>query len=134
MKKTIVTLAVGLTLLLVQNSWAKVFQTPVKSFDTKSAPIDISGSADGRYTFVLTEGGEVVISSESGDREVIKVDPSFDKIYVSAKGDKITLSSKATKKVQELYVDFEQNISIQGAPFLGEENAPVVITVFSDFQ
>lgn len=134
MKKTFITLTVSAALLLGQNGWAKVFQTPDKSFTTTAAPLDISGSADGRYTFVLTEGGELVISGESAEPEVIKVDPAFDKIYASARGDKITLSSKTTKQVQEIFVDFLQEIETKGAPFLGAENAPVVLTVFSDFQ
>lgn len=134
MKKSILTLTICFGLLLAHTAGAKVFQTPDKSFATSTAPVDISTSADGRYTFILTEGGEVVISSESADQETIQVDPSFDKISASARGDKITLSSQKTKKVQEIFIDFLQEIDTQGAPFLGAENAPVVLTVFSDFQ
>lgn len=133
--KKIVALCVPLIVFFsVQLGWTKVFHSVNQTYTTASSPIDVAGSVDGKYTFVLTEGGKVIIYKESGEKEEITVDPAFDKIFVSEAGDKIWLSSKKDNKVQEVFVDFVKQINISDSPFLGEENAPVVITVFSDFQ
>ena len=132
-QKTICSLAVAL--LIASGSTqaaAKVYQTPDKTYNTTTTPIDIAGSETGT-TFVLTEGGKVVIFSKSGKNE-IAVDKDFDRITTTPKGDKIMLSSSVSKKVQTIFVDFAKQINIEGSPFLGEENAPVVIIAFSDFQ
>jgi len=113
---------------------AKVYQTPAKSYQTQTAPLAVTGSADGKYTFVLSEGGKIDIYSANGDHDELSVSSEFDAIYASATGDKLWLSSKTTKKVQEILLDFVQNIPIAGSPFLGNEHAPVTIVAFSDFQ
>jgi len=113
---------------------AEVFQTVDKTYQTDAAPIDLASAADGSRTFILTEGGKVHIQMESGERHQIAVDPGMDRIFTDATGGKIYLSSRATKKVQEIFVDFLQNIDISGSPSLGSPNAPVVLAVFSDFE
>ena len=114
--------------------YAKVYQTPSKSYQTQTTPLAITGSADGRYTFVLGEGGKIDIYNENGEHEELDVSPEFDAIFASATGDKLWLSSKKSKKIQEVLVDFVQNISTEGSPFLGNEHAAITIAAFSDFQ
>lgn len=99
------------------------------------APLDVAGSADGKWTFVLTEGGKVNIYSAEGQlNDTITVDPAMDRIAVPGAGEKILLSSNKSKKVQEILVEFVMNIPVAGSPFLGPANAPVELVVFSDFQ
>jgi len=113
---------------------AKVYQTPAKSYQTQTPPLAVTGSADGKYTFVLSEGGKIDIYSDNGEHDELTVSPEFDAIYASATGEKLWLTSKTSKKVQEILVDFVQTINIEGSPFLGNEHAPVTIVAFSDFQ
>jgi len=136
MKKFLFILFLSLLVLglLPLNSFAKVIQTLDKTYLVGSAPVDISGSADGKYTFILTQSGNLVIQVADGDQEEIHVGEEFDKIHVSPTGDKVYLSSRATKKIQEVFIDFQHQFDISKSPYLGEKNAPVVITVFSDFQ
>ncbi len=133
-KKTLIAFILLFFFLSGQPGWAKVFQSIDNTYTTTGSPIDVSGSADGQYTFVLTEGGKVVIYGKSGDRDEIMVDPAFDRIYASARGDKLWLSSKKDKKVRELTLDFVKSFNVDNAPSLGNKNAAVVIVVFSDFQ
>jgi len=119
---------------LIGAAKAEVFLTVDKTYTTERSPIDVTGSADGRYSFVLSEGGKVYIYSSKGETNEIMVDPAMDHIYASARGDKIYLSSTKDKKVQEIFVDFSHNIDINGSPFLGNADAPVTIVAFSDFQ
>ena len=119
---------------LVGAATTEIYQTIDKSYTTESAPLAVTGSADGKYSFILSESGKVYIFSSSGEKNEIEVDPNMDDIYASATGDKIYLSSHKTKKVEEIFIDFSHDINIDGSPFLGNANAPVTIVAFSDFQ
>ena len=137
MKKFIISVALaGMTLapFTAVTSLAEIYQTIDKTHDLGIVPIDVTGSVDGKYTFVLAEGGKVLIFSESGERNEISVDPEMDTIFTSGMGEKIYLSSKKSKKMQEVFIDFQKDIDIVGAPFLGDENGAVVIAAFSDFE
>jgi protein-disulfide isomerase len=127
-------LALSLGLAVALPAEAKVYQTVDKTYTAPVAPLDLAVSADGNYTFVLGSGGKVVIYNKAGEKEEIQAKGEFDRIQVSATGDKVWLSSQKTKEIQEIFVDFVKQLSADGAPFLGEEKAPVVITAFSDFQ
>jgi len=107
---------------------------------TPAAPLDIAASLDGKWTFVLAEGGKLLVYSEKGVlEETIAVDPAMDSIASSGLQaanlpDRVYLSSGKNKSVQTVTLDFSVPINIQGAPFLGPDNAPVVVVVFSDFE
>ncbi|MFA6284687.1 MAG: thioredoxin domain-containing protein [Desulfurivibrionaceae bacterium] len=107
---------------------------------TTTAPLDIAASLDGKWTFVLAEGGKLLIYSDKGAlEETISVDPAMDHIASSGLQaanipDRVYLASTKNKTVQAVTLDFSVPINIQGAPFLGPENAPVVIVAFSDFE
>jgi len=107
---------------------------------TPTAPLDVAASMDGKWTFVLAEGGKLLIYSDKGALEdTITVDPAMDHIASSGLQaanlpDRVYLASSKSKTVQTVTLDFSVPINIQGAPFLGPENAPVVIVAFSDFE
>ena len=107
---------------------------------TPSAPLDIAASLDGKWIFVLAEGGKLLVYSDKGAlEETIAVDPAMDRIASSGLQaanipDRVYLTSTKNKTVQAVTLDFSVPINIQGAPFLGPENAPVVVVVFSDFE
>lgn len=110
------------------------------TFQTEKPPLDVAGSLDGKWTFVLTEGGKLLVFSSTGKpAEAFDVDPSMDRIDVSGLApanyqDKIYLSSSKTKKVQVIAIDFSADVDTVGSPFLGPSNAPVEIVEFSDFE
>jgi len=126
-------LAAALLLAAIPPAGATVYQTADETYELSAKPIDIAGSETGT-TFVLTEGGKVLIFKKNGEHGEITVDRDFDRIDANAGGDKIFLSSSRTRKAQTVYVDFQQQINIDGSPYLGPEDAPVVMVVFSDFQ
>jgi len=127
-------LAILTVCLSGQNTMAKVYKTISQTYSTATSPLDVTTSEDGRHTFVLTQGGKILIYGKSGQEDEIQVDPSFDHISVAINGDKIFLTSSNGKKVQEILLDFVKHIDITGDPFLGAQNAKVVMVVFSDFQ
>ena len=128
------------TLIFAPPSQAGVDWVVSNTLKTTAAPLDIAASLDGKWTFVLVEGGKLLIYSDKGALEdTIPVDPAMDHIASSGLQaanipDRISLASTKNKTVQTVTLDFSVPINIQGAPFLGPENAPVVIVAFSDFE
>ncbi len=128
------------TLILALPCQAGVDWEVSNTLKTPTAPLDVAASLDGKWTFVLAEGGKLLIYSDKGALEdTITVDPAMDHIASSGLQaanipDRIYLASSKNKTVQTVTLDFSVQINIQGAPFLGQENAPVVIVAFSDFE
>jgi protein-disulfide isomerase len=128
------------TLLLAAPCQAGVEWEVSNTLKTPASPLDIAVSLDGKWTFVLAEGGKLLIYSDKGVlEETIAVDPGMDRIassglQVANIPDRVYLVGAKNKIVQTISLDFSVPINIQGAPFLGPENAPVVIVVFSDFE
>lgn len=128
------------TLILAAPCQAGVDWEISNPLKTPTAPLDIAASLDGKWTFVLAEGGKLFIYSDKGGlEETLAVDPAMDRIASSGLQaanipDRLYLASTKSKAVQTVTLDFSVPINIQGAPFLGPENAPVVVVAFSDFE
>ena len=106
-----------------------------RTFKTQKAPQDIDVSIDGRWVFVLTEQGEILIYSSNGSlKDTIQVGDTIDEIKAGPREDILFLSSRTDRTVQLITLDFIQQINITGSPFKGPADAPVAIAVFSDFQ
>jgi DNA-binding beta-propeller fold protein YncE len=116
-------------------SFAAVESNVILTLDLESPPLDVAVSPDGQKLYILTDNGNILIYSAKGKlTDTIKVDKDIDGIRISRSGDVLFLSSQKSKQVQVVVVDFIQSIDISGSPFKGPDDAPVVITVFSDFQ
>lgn len=106
-----------------------------KTLQLEAAPIDVAVAPDGRRIFVLTGQGEILIYSSTAQIEgKINVGLYVDQMKLGPRGDSLILSSRANKTVEIVTFDFIQKINVSGSPFRGEQDAPVVIAVFSDFQ
>jgi len=109
-------------------------------FSLTTKPIAVAASMDGKWIFALVDSGNVQIFSADGQLAgSIPTNPGMDHITVAGGGligkpDTIILSSKQNSQIQTIQVDFAVDIDTSSAPFLGKAEAPVVITVFSDFQ
>ena len=57
-----------------------------------------------------------------------------DMVTSSPAGDLLYLTDKESGAVQIVAVDFVQEIRTQGNSFKGPVDAPVVLSIFSDFQ
>ena len=102
---------------------------------TDGTPVDIATSGDGKYTFILTDSGQVVIYSAQGRTEgTLDVGKNFSGLESSPAGDKLYLIDSASNAVQVFAVNFVQQISEKGSPIKGKAEAPVAIALFSDFQ
>jgi hypothetical protein len=106
-----------------------------KTFKLDAKPIDMTTSADGKYTFVLAEGGKVFILDSSGTvKDSLTVSESVVSIGTSPGGDFLLLADNKSNTLEVIKISFVVDIDISGLPFKGPANAPVVVAVFSDYQ
>lgn len=106
-----------------------------KSLKVGSTPRDLAVSPDGKYTYVLTDGGNVIIySSEGAVVDKINLGDPVDGIEISKDGSKLFLTKQAEKSIEIINISFIHDINMVGSPFKGDVFAPVAIVVFSDFQ
>jgi hypothetical protein len=132
--------AVFLMSLLLVLTWfayspATVEWDVSKTLKTEQKPLDAAISANARWIFVLTEGGEVLIYSSDGTlKEKISVGESIDGIKAGPREDILLLTSRKDSTVQFITLDFVQDINVSGSPFKGQADAPVVISTYTDFQ
>lgn len=97
--------------------------------------VDIAVSSDGRWTFVLTSGGEIAIYGVAGDLvQTLKVDKGYNTIEYSPAGNKLILGGPAKRELSVLTLTMVYDLDYSGSPFRGPANAPVTIAVFNDFQ
>ncbi len=128
-----------LTIFIVLTNFAtglaEVEWTLHKTFKTQKPPRDVEASVSGKWVFILTEQGEILIYAANGVlRDTIFVGDSIDGIKAGPREDILFLSSRKDSTVQLITLDFIQNINVSGSPFKGPADAPVAIAVFSDFQ
>lgn len=116
-------------------AWAEVEMSVSKTMKLESKPIDMAVSADGKYTFILAEGGKVLIYDSNGTlKDTLTVSNTVFSISSSPNGDFLLLADSTANTLQIVKLDYVVDIDISNLPFKGPENAPVLIAVFSDYQ
>ena len=105
-----------------------------KSWKLSVKPVDFAQSLDNKFVYVLGEDSKVYIYSTAG-KELgnIPVDKSTTAIDIAPRGEMLFLVN-GDNTYTSINIAFTQDIDISGTPFLGNENAPVAMVVFSDFQ
>jgi hypothetical protein len=106
-----------------------------KTLKIEKTPVDVAVSLNGRWVFVLTAQGSILIYSGDGRLEdEITVGNHVDGIKVGPEQDILLLTSRQNKTVEILVLDFIQNLDVSNSPFKGPADAVVTVAVFSDFQ
>ena len=106
-----------------------------KTLNIEGTPLDIAVSPDAKYIYVLTEDSNIRIYSPGGTLEdTIQVGKDLDRIKLGPKGEYLFVSSRQDKTLKIIKLSFIHEIIAQGSPRKGNKEAPVVISVFSDFQ
>jgi protein-disulfide isomerase len=117
-------------------SGAEVEMTVARTLTLEETPLDTALSATGKYIFVLTDKGKVLVYTPDGKlSDTIPVDKSIDSIRPAPPGAReeiLFLVSSKKKTVQIAVLIFE--IDTTGAPFKGAADSPVTIVLFTDFQ
>jgi protein-disulfide isomerase len=107
-----------------------------RSFDLQDAtPLDVELSARGKWVFVLTDKGEILVYASGGKlKDRILVGEFIDGIEPGPVDDVLLISSRQKKTLEVITVDLVQYINISGSPFKGPADAPVAVVVYTDFQ
>jgi hypothetical protein len=106
-----------------------------KTWKLPAKPLDIVFSLDGKKVFILTEKDQVLVYKADGALlGKIDVDKGVSAIDIAPRGEKLFLINQDNNSFTDLSVDFVVNIDVTGSPYLGQENAPVTIAVFTDFE
>ena len=101
----------------------------------ENSPLDVALSFDGRWIFVLTDQGTVLVYAVDGTlKEEISVGKDVDGINVGPWENVLFLNSSKNKTVKIFSLEFLHEFEVLGSPFKGPLDAPVVITAFMDFQ
>jgi len=98
-------------------------------------PKTFAHSLDGKLIFILTENNSVLIYNQQGKlKGTIPVESGISDINISPRGEALFLINKEKNSYTVVTIDFTKEIDISGSPYLGMENAPVIVAVFTDFQ
>jgi protein-disulfide isomerase len=117
------------------SSHAEVKVNVYRTLNLQESPVDTAISVGGKYIFVLTDKGTVLVYTPDGRLDdTIPVDKSVDSIKAGPGENILFLVSSKKKTIEIVILEFVQNIDISGAPFKGPDNAPVTIVEFTDFQ
>lgn len=107
----------------------------VKRHSLDKAPLDIAQSVSDGRVFVLLEGGELLILAADGQQqERFRVGADVSSLAVSPDGQRLFLANAKSKEVQFVDLVQIQQLPVNNSPFKGAQNAPVTVTIFSDFQ
>jgi hypothetical protein len=128
-------LTVFLGLSVSAQSLASVEWTTNRTLKLEKPPVDMAFSSNGRWVFILTEEGTVLIYSQAGKLfDKISVGAHVDGLEAGSTEDILFLNSRKNKTIEEISLDFVYQIDVSGSPFEGRIDAPVVVTVFNDYQ
>ena len=98
-------------------------------------PLDFVHSLDNKKVFILGDDSRIHVFSAQGEPQgTIDVDEGVTAIDIAPRGELVYLINGKERTFTSLAVSFTTTIDVTGAPFLGNENAPVELAVFSDFQ
>lgn len=104
-----------------------------RSLRLPKATLDVAAAIDGSRVFVLLAGGELQIVSPSGELlERLKVAADAQKLAISPEGDRLYVTAGESLQLVEIASQFE--MAAFNSPAKGTADAPVTLTVFSDFQ
>lgn len=98
-------------------------------------PLDAVITPSGKHIYVLTRSGEVIIFNSRGKQtDIIPVGKDITAIRIGPRDDNLLLLSPEKQQVRVALVNFIYTIDTDGSPFKGNQEAPVEVVVFSDFE
>ena len=106
-----------------------------RTFKLEKSPVDVAYSNEGRWIFVLSDDGSLLVYTAEGRlADKISVGTHVSSIKAGPREHIVLLVSKQNKTVEEIALEFVYEIDTAGSPFKGKEGAPVVIALFNDYQ
>lgn len=124
-----------LSALTAERAQAEIGMSVPMTLKLEETPLDTEVSAGGRYIFVLTDKGTVLVYTPDGKlSDTLEVGSAVDSIKAGPREEVLLLVSSKERTVRVAVLDFVQEINTAGSPFKGKAEAPVTIVLFTDFQ
>ncbi len=125
----------GTTLAESDASPSNLEWSTAQQWQLPQSPLDVAHSLDGKYVFILTQESKVLVYTAQGKLEgSIPVDKGVNGIDIAPRAEMLYLIDSDAKTFTALSINFIRQIAVNGSPTLGPEDAPVTITVFTDFE
>ncbi len=97
--------------------------------------LDIVHTLDGRFVYILTDHNQVEIYTSQGKLQgTIPVEAGTTAIDIAPRGERLYLINNKNKTFSSIAVSFVAKIDIAGSPVKGLADAPITLTIFTDFQ
>ena len=133
-----VVLLIGLVALLMVNApaLAKTEWTMGATVELSEKPIDMALSADGKTAYILTKKNLLIYNVQGGTiTDTIPLDKKYNSIAAS-QGNVLLLTrgSMSDKSISSISFTTTLDLPAGTSPVLGPADAPVTLTVFTDYQ
>lgn len=113
----------------------KVEWSTATSWELPAKPLSFVHSLDGKKVYVLTDNHKVNIFTPQGELlGSIPVNKGVNEIDIAPYGEQLFLIDAENNTFTNLSVSLVSKISTGSSPFKGPENAPVTISLFTDFE
>lgn len=107
----------------------------LSQWSTGAKTIDMVHSLDGKFVYILTDTSKVNVFDSKGKLQgSIPVAPTISSIDIAPQGEKLYLVDNSLNQFQAISVAFVHTIDIKDSPFEGPVDAPVTLTLFTDFE
>jgi len=108
----------------IQQSWA-----------TSGKALDMVNSLDGRFTYILNDKQQVQVYNNQGQLQgSIPVEEGVSNIDIAPQGELLYLVNNVKQTFSSVAVSFVVDVDTTGAPIKGPVDAPVTLTLFTDFE
>ena len=134
-KQSVWGIVLAALLLLAAPVAAEVDYQIVRTLNIDGSPLATEVAPDGKYIYVLTQGGKLMIYDDAGQLDdTLEVGKHIDGIKAGANPNFLFLTSSSKKTLDIVNLSFIYKIPTDGSPYKGKAGAPVELVVFSDFQ
>lgn len=107
----------------------------LQSWPTATKPLSMVHSLDGKYVYMLNDKQQVQVFTTQGQLQgTIPVDKGVTQIDIAPQGELLYLIDGETQAFTAVAVSFIADIDITGVPVKGPADAPVTMTLFTDFE
>jgi len=107
----------------------------LSQWSTGAKTLDMVHSLDGKLVYILTDKSKVNVFDSKGKLQgAIPVSPTVSAIDIAPQGERLYLVDNTLNQFRAVSVAFVHNIDVKDSPFEGPANAPVTLTLFTDFE
>ncbi len=107
----------------------------LQHWPTAGKTLDMVHSLDGKFVYLLNDKQTVQVFNSQGQLQgSIPVEEGVTAIDIAPQGELLYLINNKNQTFSSVGVSFIVDVDITGSPFKGPADAPVTITLFTDFE